>query len=1195
MLDASAAGLMLPMLTEPVDYVQTSENLAVQEGIQDGVDLPTRNTPPSGLQLFATDDDLFENDVTQLFGIFVDPDIQDTHVVQIDWDDGSPLETITLDSGARFFSTSHQYLDDNPTSDPVDINSITVTLIDNSGDMTSACLPITVRNIDPSNIQVEPLGMIDENGTVKLQLTFDDPGTQDTHSVEIDWDGDGTFDETFDLSVGVRSLSTTHQYLDDDPTDMPTDLTMVKIKVLDDDGGMAMTTAPITVKNVSPKIESLAITSPVLEDGVATLSGTYSDPGSWDTFELDIDWDGNGTYDETVAISGGKFSVMHQYLDDIPTNTSTDTFDVNVRLRDDDMGSDTGSVELTVENVPPTISFVLQDQRIKNEGDTVNLNVEFVDPGTLDTHDYEVDWGDGIVTNGVIAGRGFTASHVYADNGNYVAEVRVLDDDKGLGKQTVKIPVNNVAPTLTATTKQVVNEGTELSLTNIATFTDPGFDNPLNTLDSGNGSETEEFFTFEINWGDGTTVSTGSATVDVFGSPGVLTEGSFDGSHTYADDGDYVVTLKVMDDDLGSASAKFGVTVNNVQPELTGEVGPLNVNEGEGFDLFGLGVGLTDPGFDNLDNPIPGGELQETFTGISVDWGDGTALENTLSIVNRASGSPGTPTTADFSHPQHVYADDGEYTVTVKFQDDDGAPVSQSFTIVVHNVAPTLVLTGDAQVVDEGSPLVIGNLGTFTDPGFNNSLNTLDPGNGEETQEYFTYEIDWDDGTVETGQIPTSTVSGSPGVLTTGTIADSHTYLDNDDDNLYTVTITLSDDDGGFDIKSIVVFVTNVNPALMPIAATDLESGGTTFLTMEFADPGTESLTVLVDWGDKLHLPPADRFVASTVVVGPGTQNLILAHTYSGPPDPLHPAADIEIRVMIRDDDFDLFGIVVADGESNLETVTITNPGEGTDPVRIDTTPQVPQLVFPRHITTDQFLQESTGASETLQTSDIRAASGETKATTDRYLVLQAIYPDGGVSEDYRLQPEVLNNLPDLFARLPEYQYVIYVVREETNTRRVVIEVFSRNGRLIDPGDDFEGARDRPPIDEATRQPVEAIDDPDDADETEDQATPSARNHQPEPNTPQQELLRAVDQPLPPGTQAESGSPMTSYLDSGENASDTSGSIDRSRLTLAIAGVAATSVAESWASQVDRAVSQASPLKWRLLRRRNHSHRKNRP
>ena len=46
------------------------------------------------------------------------------------------------------------------------------------------------------------------------------------------------------------------------------------------------------------------------------------------------------------------------------------------------------------------------------------------------------------------------------------------------------------------------------------------------------------------------------------------TAGSFDGSHIYADNGVYTVTVTVMDDDGGVTVQTFEVTVNNVAPTL---------------------------------------------------------------------------------------------------------------------------------------------------------------------------------------------------------------------------------------------------------------------------------------------------------------------------------------------------------------------------------------------------------------------------------------------------------------------------------------------------------------------------------------------------------------------------------------------------------------------------------------------------
>ena len=136
---------------------------------------------------------------------------------------------------------------------------------------------------------------------------------------------------------------------------------------------------------------------------------------------------------------------------------------------------------------------------------------------------------------GVPTAGSFDGSHIYADNGVYTVTVTVMDDDGGVTVQTFEVTVNNVAPTLTVSPNQTVNEGATLNLPNIGQFTDPGFDNPLNS------GETSETFTYSINWGDGTPLNTGVPTIDAPGGPGVPTAGSFDGSHIYADNGVYTV------------------------------------------------------------------------------------------------------------------------------------------------------------------------------------------------------------------------------------------------------------------------------------------------------------------------------------------------------------------------------------------------------------------------------------------------------------------------------------------------------------------------------------------------------------------------------------------------------------------------------------------------------------------------------
>ena len=114
-------------------------------------------------------------------------------------------------------------------------------------------------------------------------------------------------------------------------------------------------------------------------------------------------------------------------------------YTVNVRVVDDDGGEAVGSGTVRVNNVAPAAVTVVATSPIAENGVT-DLTVTFTDPGTLDGHTVEVDWGDGTVeTLAVAAGsRTFAATHQYLDDNptstssdNYTVSVRVLDDDGG--------------------------------------------------------------------------------------------------------------------------------------------------------------------------------------------------------------------------------------------------------------------------------------------------------------------------------------------------------------------------------------------------------------------------------------------------------------------------------------------------------------------------------------------------------------------------------------------------------------------------------------------------------------------------------------------------------------------------------------------------------------------------------------------
>src|SRR5947209_15654859 len=103
----------------------------------------------------------------------------------------------------------------------------------------------------------------------------------------------------------------------------------------------------------------------------------------------------------------------------------------------------------------------------------------------------------------------------------------------------------NVAPSVAAGADRTVDEGALLALAP-ATFNDAG---------------TADTHTASIDWGDGSSKD-----------PGLVTEangdGTVDGSHVYADNGTFTVTVCVTDNGGATGCDSFHVTVNNVAPSV---------------------------------------------------------------------------------------------------------------------------------------------------------------------------------------------------------------------------------------------------------------------------------------------------------------------------------------------------------------------------------------------------------------------------------------------------------------------------------------------------------------------------------------------------------------------------------------------------------------------------------------------------
>ena len=196
-----------------------------------------------------------------------------------------------------------------------------------------------------------------------------------------------------------------------------------------------------------------------------------------------------------------------------------------------------------------------------------------------------------------------------------------------------------------------------------------------------------------------------------------------------------------------------------------------------------------------------------------------------------------------------------------------------------------------------------------------------------------------------------------------------------------------------------------------------------------------------------------------------GAENILttgsfeVQHRYLGPPDPLNPTAKITIDMTFQDDN----------GGTITQQIKVDNPGIQTFNVAIDTTPDVPRLALAAQQPLPVILDQQSSAPSSLQPAPTHLVHNELTTSSDRYLELVVVSPDGNEIERYRLRDEALVDLRGLFATLPDNRYKIFLVRTDNNSQRLVMDVFVRRGRVIDPTDDSEGTRDRPPTAEAAQ------------------------------------------------------------------------------------------------------------------------------
>ncbi len=445
-----------------------------------------------------------------------------------------------------------------------------------------------------------------------------------------------------------------------------------QLTVTDNQGASRSDTVVVNVNNVDPQL-SVTVSGPIDEGQVFTATGTIVDPGTSDTWTAQVNYGDEDGF-QPLTVTNGTFTLNHRYLDN-PRYDWLGGYSVMITVTDDDGGWGYTFVTAVVHNVAPVITSYPSSFTV-DQGQSLSVPVSFADPGA----DYwlgPVEYGDGS-TDWIWLWdrRDFTLQHTYRVPSTYSLRFQLMDDDGG-ETQWVSIPVTvrNVAPTVTLH-GGTVNEGSTFS--SAGSFSDPG--------------GYSENFTLTVDYGDGTgTQPLSTSYYDRY---------SFTLSHTYAENGTYLVTVTATDSYGGVGQSTVPVIVNNVAPLVYVYDSYYSYPEGSVVSIQGS---FTDPGAD-------------TWTA-TVDYGDGTGVQP-LALTGKT-----------FSM-SHAFPNNGTYTVTVTVMDDDGGVGSGTGRVSIYNISPTVSVTGGT--VDEGTTFT--SSGSFADPGADTWTATVNYGDGTGTQ-----------------------------------------------------------------------------------------------------------------------------------------------------------------------------------------------------------------------------------------------------------------------------------------------------------------------------------------------------------------------------------------------------------------------------------------------------------------------------
>ncbi len=310
-------------------------------------------------------------------------------LVSYDWDFGDG-NTDVGPNPSHSYETAGEYV-------------VALVITDNEGETDTDSIIVWAIDQPPVAVAGGPY-----EGYEGIAIIFDASGSSDPMGFPLyyrwDFDADGVWDTEW-----IDTPTTEHKYPDEFEGYYELEVTNGEFTCSD--------IQTVVVENVVPSVNA-GVDQTVNEGYLTYFTGAFDDPGWLDTHT--IDWYfGDGEHER------GTLTPDHIFEDN-------GVYTVTLAVEDNDGGEGVDTMVVTVNNVAPTVDI----EQTGSDGLVVSYSGSFTDPGSVDTHTFEWDFGDGEKCTDTMS-----PTHTYEAFNVYWVKLTVTDDDGGVGIGLLEIVI----------------------------------------------------------------------------------------------------------------------------------------------------------------------------------------------------------------------------------------------------------------------------------------------------------------------------------------------------------------------------------------------------------------------------------------------------------------------------------------------------------------------------------------------------------------------------------------------------------------------------------------------------------------------------------------------------------------------------------------------------------------------------------